>query len=333
MPCVLLAAACWLFSSVAFARGAAVDAATPAEQQKAQELYAQGVQQFKAGRHSEAAEAFRRSFDVVASPNSRIMHARSLREAGRLVEAYEEFALTQKDASELAVRLPKYGTTAESAEAELIELRKRVALIAVEVAGDPRGVAVRVGSREIRRDRWNDVAVEPGPVDVSARLPDGRRAWQSVEARPGEVTKVRLDVESGSPAPAGQGGAPSGGQSDREFDTGAEKGRNLKPWAYVAGGVGAAGLVTFGVFGAMSRSTFAELEDACPNGICPPERQDDIDQGKQQQMIANIGLAVGVVGIGAGVTLFLLDKGDRSPSSARVRAVAGPGSISVRGSF
>jgi hypothetical protein len=332
---VLLAAACFLLCSVAWAGGAAVDAATPAEQAKAQELYAQGVQHFKAGRHDEAAKAFRNSFELVASPNSQIMHARALREAGRLAEAYEQFALTQKEASELAVRLPKYGTTAESAEAELLELRKRVAVLSVEVVGEMEGIVVSIGSRRIARERWREIAVEPGRVDVTARLPDGRRASQSVDAHPGEVTSVRLDASAQTASQARQGDAPvSDHASDRQFDAGAKPSSSLRPWAYLAGGLGVAGIATFAVFGSMSRSTFAELEAGCPNDVCPPQRQAEIDQGKREQMIANLGLAVGVVGLGAGVTLILIDGGEREASSGpRLRAVAGPGSISLRGRF
>jgi hypothetical protein len=329
--------ACLCGPRAAVAAGAAVDAATPAQQQRAQELYNEGVGHFKAGRHADAAESFRKSYEVVASPNSHLMYARALRDAGKLVDAYEELALTQQEAGELAARLPKYASTGESAEAELLELRKRIAAISIDVRGDSPDVTVFVGTRQVPRERWRNVGLQPGNVDVSARLPGGRRAWQNIDARQGELVKVELDLSADAPPSAG--GAPPGAvetspETAGEQDTGPERTHTLRPWAYVAGGVGVVGLVTFGVFGAMSRSTHADLEDSCPDGVCPPERQDDIDKGKTQQTIANIGLAVGVIGLGTGVTLFVIDsKQSSGRSPRRLQVGAGPGSISVRGSF
>jgi hypothetical protein len=340
---LLLASLC--AAPIASGRGAEVDVATADQQQKAQSLYEQGVQHFKAGGFSEAADAFRKSYEVVASPNSHIMYARALRSAGKLGEAYEELALTQHEASELATRLPKYGSTAESAEAELLELNKRVAALSIRVAGDSSQVIVMVGARQVPHERWKNVAVEPGTVDVSARLAGGRRALQSVTAQIGELTPVELDLrqaEGGQATPTKQPEAVSG-SADSELDSGATRNHPLRPWAFVAGGVGLVGLATFGVFGAMSRSTFSDLESTCPDGECPPGSQDDIDKGKNQQLIANIGLAVGVVGLGAGITLFIVDSGQSSASTPRhvaprrglpgVVVSAGPGSVSVRGTF
>lgn len=334
---LLLVALC-LLQTPAEARGAAVDEATGSQQARASELYEKGVQAFKAGRQREAAEQFRKSYEVVASPNSHIMYARALRDSGQLLEAYEELALTQQEASELAARLPKYASTAESAEAELLELRKRIGALQIQVAGDSPEVTVFVGTRQVPRERWRNVAVMPGSVDVSARIPGGRRAWQSVEARQGELVKVQLDLAAPGPV---AGAAPSAAPPAAapiepiEQDTGpSSRDRSLRPWVYVAGGVGAAGLITFGVFGALSRSTYSDLEDSCDDDVCAPDRQDDIDSGKTQQTIANIGLAVGVIGVATGVTLFVIDS-KRSTGAAPRRLVvgAGPGSIDVRGTF
>jgi hypothetical protein len=260
-----------------------------------------------------------------------------LRDAGKLVEAYEELVLTQQEAGELAARLPKYASTGESAEAELLELRKRIAAISIDVKGDTPEVTVFVGSRQVPRERWRNVALAPGNVDVSARLPGGRRAWQAVEVRQGELVKVELDLTPDAP-PTAAGTSPAGTgdttEPGGEQDPGTGRAHKLRPWAYVAGGVGVVGLVTFGVFGAMSRSTYSDLEDSCPDGVCPPERQDDIDKGKTQQTIANVGLAVGVIGLGAGVALFVIDEKQSSGQTRRrLQVGAGPGSISVRGSF
>jgi hypothetical protein len=109
----------------------------------------------------------------------------------------------------------------------------------------------------------------------------------------------------------------------------------LRTWAYVAGGVGVAGLATFGIFGAMSNSAYNSLDSSCPNHACPPGKQSDVDAGKRDQTIANVGLVVGVVGLGAGVTLFIVSghgKQEKAGSEA-MRVAVGPGSVGVDGRF
>jgi hypothetical protein len=89
--------------------------------------------------------------------------------------------------------------------------------------------------------------------------------------------------------------------------------------AYIAGGVGALGLVGFVAFGVMGKSQENDLRDrgCAPN--CPKE---DVDSAKTKYLLADISLGVGIVGIGAGVTLFILSmpKSDK-PSD---EAVLGP---------
>ncbi len=329
--------ACVAAAGAADARGAAVDAATPQQQKDAQSLYERGVQRFKAGRFAEAARSFASSYEIVSSPNSHIMYARALREAGELNQAYEELALTQVEASELAARLPKYASTAEAAEAELAELGKRVAALSIRVSGTPGDAKVSVGDRQLPRERWLHVAVSPGPVAVSAVLPDGRRTTQPVKARVGQRIEVNLAFADAAQPVAGDAGqtGPVLGPVDSDHDRGTSSKPSLRPWAYVAGGIGAAGLVTFGVFGAMSRSTYSDLEDRCPGGDCPSGSQDDIDRGKSQQRIANIGLAIGVIGVATGVTLFVIDTSQHSgkSDSTNVALGVGPGSLQLEGSF
>src|SRR5262245_59449258 len=90
------------------AEGAAPNSASAEAQLKAQQVYEQGVLHFKAGRHADAAQSFKASYEIVASPNSHLMFARALRDSGELEAAFEELGATQKEASELAAKLPKY---------------------------------------------------------------------------------------------------------------------------------------------------------------------------------------------------------------------------------
>lgn len=326
--------------ALAQATGANPETASPGEKSRAQTRYEQGVKEYKAGDYAHAAKDFKASYQIVASPNSHMMYARALREAGEYGRAYEEFALTQDEAGKLAVKLPRYATAAESAEAEKKDVLKKVAAISVEIQGDPSAVTLFVGSREVPHARWHAIAVKPGSVDVTARVTGGRRAWRTVQANVGQVTRVKLDIthdiENGSaplPPPARHHGAAS---APGPADTGAGRSHPLRPYAFIAAGVGAAGLLTFTIAGSMSRATYNHLDETCKDHVCPPSQAGDIDKGKTQQTIANVGLVLGIAGIGAGVALFVVDLQHSSPghdAARRLRVGAGPGSVSLGGTF
>lgn len=330
-----------LVPTPALATGANPESASPAEKSRAQTRYEQGVKEYKAGDYSHAAQAFQASYQVVASPNSHMMFARALREAGEYGRAYEEFALTQDEAGKLAVKLPRYATAAESAEAEKKSVLKKVAAISVELQGDPSAVTLYVGSREVPHARWHAIAVKPGSVDVTARVTGGRRAWRTVTASVGKVTRVKFDVSNdmmdnaGAPLPPPVHHAAAPGTSG-PGDTGTGRKHALRPYTYIAGGVGVAGLATFAIAGAMSHSTYSHLDATCKAHVCSPAQAGDIDKGKTQQTIANVGLGVGIVGLGAGVALFVIDLKQSSPrqdTAKELELSAGPGSVAVGGTF
>jgi hypothetical protein len=59
-----------------------------------------------------------------------------------------------------------------------------------------------------------------------------------------------------------------------------------------------------------------------------------VDDGKRFQTFANIGLAVGIIGVGTGVTLFFLSAPSSSSSGGGAPAVAvAPGYVAVKGRF
>jgi hypothetical protein len=109
--------------------------------------------------------------------------------------------------------------------------------------------------------------------------------------------------------------------------------RGLRTAAFVAGGVGVVGLATFVIFGALEKSTYNDLQDACHGGPCPPERADDISTGRSRQTIANVGLVAGLVGAAAGAVLFVVSAPSKTSSSASASVVVAPGFVAVRGSL
>jgi hypothetical protein len=180
-----------------------------------------------------------------------------------------------------------------------------------------------------------------GAVDVVVSDASGKElARQTVMATVGQKLPVDLDAQ---PAAAPALAAPKEVAPEDKPDFSSpppadttpppsSSGRaNLRPWAYVAGGLGVAGFATFAVFGLMSNSNYSDLQSACHPG-CPASKSSEIDNGKTYQLVANIGLGVGIVGVAAGATLFALSFGGKS-TPASTGLVVGPSFIGVRGTL
>src|SRR5690606_34506039 len=103
--------------------------------------------------------------------------------------------------------------------------------------------------------------------------------------------------------------------------------------AYVAGGLGMAGALTFGVFGLLNHAKYSDLEDECDNRVCNSSQRNDAERGHTYQVAANVGLIVGVVGLGTALALILTE--DETPTAKQkgTRVALGPGQITVKGTF
>ena len=193
---------------------------------------------------SEALAAFRASHDVVKSPNTRLMIARSLRELGRLGEAYSEAAATVAEAEAISDRHPRYAETARAARADLDALAPRVGFVKIDLAnaaGD--GLAAKIGERSLDVATLSDpIAVTPGkativvtaagPEGVSARDRGGSRQHANGESR---LRAAAFDGQRRSSEPKPPEPPPK--SAETAIHVGPDS--SMRTWAYVAGGAGA----------------------------------------------------------------------------------------------
>ena len=96
--------------------------------------------------------------------------------------------------------------------------------------------------------------------------------------------------------------------------------------AYVAGGVGAAGLLVGAVTGFMAMGKANTAEDHCwdtPTKGCDQEGVDANSSGKTLAAVSTVGFAVGVVGLGLG-TYFILTTGDEGQPETALVTHGGP---------
>lgn len=305
-------------------------AATPVQREQAQSRFLRGRELYNAKKYEAALAEFNASLDIVASPNTRLYAGRCLREMGKLVAAYVELGRTAVEARELAREDPRYAKAGEAAEEERRQLEPKLGFIEISVSHAAPTTTLRVGDDEVRRGGWNEpVPVLPGSADVVVETPGHGPITRSVTIAAGERQSLTVDAEADAPD------APPAFATDdgAAKDEGRERAK-LRPYAFAAAGVGAAGLATFALFGVLANGTHSDLESACGSGPCPPGHKDDISAGKTQQTIANIGLAFAVIGAATAVTLFVLDRRSSSSSaSASSRVVARGSFLSLEGSF
>ena len=323
-------------ASRALAEGASLDAASKEQNLAAQKAFEAADVLYDAKHFAEALAAFRASHDVVKSPNTRLMIARSLRELGRLGEAYAEAKAALAEAEAVSERHSRYAETAKAAREDLKGLEARVGFLKVDLGkvADTEGLSAKIGERSFdAMALGNPVAVTPGSTPIVVTVGD-KTFRREVSVEPGSTQTVSVDfaparsMDSGDKAET-MPPEPAPKTPENAVHVGPDS--SMRTWAYVAGGVGAAGFLTFGVFGLLNNSSFSGLEEDCPNGRCPPGRNDDIDAGRRYQLIANVGLGVGIVGLAAGTTLFLLgSSGSERPQTALRIA---PGAVSVESHF
>jgi hypothetical protein len=306
---------------VSFADGVPADQATAVQREQAQAKFTKGRKLFQKKKYEEALQELKASHEIVSSPNTRLMIARCLQELGRLVEAYAEFGRTAVEARELERADRRYAQAAESAEHERKDLETKLGFVVVDVQNAAPDSTLRVGGEEIKRAAWGVPApAVPGDTEVVVETPGRPPVRKSVNLSAGQREEMTIDAGVLPPKPAPSPPPPPPPEASNSTRT----------WAYVAGGVGVAGLATFAVAGLMANGTYSDLEDEC-GGPCPPDRQDDIDAGRRQQAIANIGLAVGVIGLGTGVALYLSSEPSDSAPGPSTAVVVSPNWIGLRG--
>jgi hypothetical protein len=329
---------------VAHAAGVSPIDASPEQRKQATDHFVAGKQALESNNWDQAISELRASLQVVDSPNSHLELARALRDSGKLSEAWFEFGRAIETATRLAPKEGRYAKTADAATTERGDLEAKLALVVVTVAHAPADATLKVGGRIVSPEDWSGpLVVTPGAVEIVLTNRGGADvAHLVVAASVGQTTPVSLDTQTASAVDAGPGNEATEPSDDNKPgsderptpDTVAlhrSGGTNLRPYAYLAGGIGVAGLGAFTIFGLLSNAAYSDLQSSCTRG-CPPDKRGEIDSGRTQQTVANVGLGVGLVGLAAGATLFFLSIPSASPTPGAALVVA-PGYLGVRGSL
>jgi hypothetical protein len=305
--------------------------AQPATSAAAREQFASAQKAFDAKSYDAALTQFRKLVTETGSPNARLYVARSLRELGNVVEAYDEMALTVREATARAESEPKYTPTRDAAAAELALLDPKVGKLVVAIAEPGPGTKVTLNGKEVPADRLGSpITVEPGTITVLATSPGTAGMRQNATVKAGETKTVTLTLSTDAkPAEPEPDAAPPTDVPGDDRQT--ESGGAVRIAGFVTAGVGVAGFALFAIAGLTANSKYSTLEEECGPPPCTnPKYADTIDDGKMFDTLANVGLVVGAVGVTAGVAMIIFG-GPTKTSTTAVELT--PTGMRVRGTF
>lgn len=158
--------------------------------------------------------------------------------------------------------------------------------------------------------------LDPGRHELVAEAPGQPALTRVIMAQQGVQNRpVTLDFADATKLPE-----PSAALAD----AGGEP-PSLRPYAYVAWGVGAVGFGMFAVLGTLGRADEQALQDDCPNittdqalvnptaGVCLKTTADERKSDYEREFVlADVGLVTGIVGIAAGTALFIVSAAEGS---------------------
>jgi hypothetical protein len=306
--------------------------ATDSDRATARALAEEGNKALAAKDFALAEDRFRRADALIRAPSLMVDHARALVGLGRFAEAYARYDAARKE--KLAPGAPAaFRRAVAEAERGVKELEPKIAWVTIRVSG-PSEPVVKLGEREIPPSALGTAL----PADVGSRTIEVSAEGYVTKEAPlslvaGQRAEVELELEQvqvQAPPP------PPPPAIKHVVHRPAPQAVESKPntLAYVAFGVGGAGLAIGAVTGVLFLSERSKLTSACPNGKCPPSARDDLGRFHFYSYTSGVSLLVGLAGAGAGVALLLSKpKSEEPQKAAHVTPYVSLGSVGVEGAF
>lgn len=295
-------------------------AAPSSDTAAAKARFDKGKSLYNAKNFADALTEFRASYALVKSPNSHFFIANCLRDLGRLTEAYTEYDLVSAEAKTAG---EQYAGAVDASIAERDAIAQKIVLVNVTTPSTQPDSTISVGGTDLTADLiGKPVPVMPGSIEVKLSAPGKTPVTQTVTGAAGETKTVSIDFPV----------ITNAGENEKP---GGSKITPLRIGAIAAAGVGVAGMILFAVEGSASVATYDNLKEKCGAAPCPQSLAADVDKGRTQQLLANVGLGVGIAGIAVGATLFAISMKKKPADATQPQTtwLIGPGSLGVRGTF
>jgi len=271
--------------------------------------------------------------------------AQELRTNGKLREAHKNLGTCSQDSCPSFIK-----TDCSQWLGEVEQELPTIMISAKDQSGeDTTAVSVTIDGELVASELdGKAIEVDPGVHKLRFEIQGAHAVEQKLVVRQGEKERaVSVSFAAAAPEPpvddaspyAGGAAPDQGAPRDEPSKDTEARGRpgSMRPYAYVAGGIGAAGIASFAIFGALGHSAKSDLD---ASGCKPHCSQSDVDSIKTKYVLADVSLGIGVAGLGTGVALFLLSQPKKQPAheegaSVKFDVHAGPGLTyaSVYGNF
>lgn len=321
----------WLFSGAASAQTTEIESRVLARR-----MADEGATLFESGKYEEAREAFHRANSLYPAPALELWEARSLNKLGRLVEAEERYASVKR----YRIR-PEDSEVVRAAVAEATnevdKLRKRIPTVTIQLKGaiptDP-SITVRMAGKVLNPALIGlPIPSDPSAPTITLESNGVEVCREVVVVNEGDRQVVVLDATRSPavlPIPVHSTAAEPTPFSAGELS-------ESKPWfrrrdvGWIVTGVGVASLATGITTGLIAVGKHDSLSQGCPNNTCTPSYSDELNSFRTYRTISTIGYVVGLVGLGAGVTILTLSARDsRASSVATLDITANSAALGVR---
>jgi hypothetical protein len=240
-------------------------------------------------------------------------------EAGKLKTAADQYNRYLRGVKRLpAAKRGKERTRRDAAKQRLKALRKRMPLLSFKLPGDLSDYTVKIDAVE-QSERTLRFAqpFNPGSYEVEVELPNGTVERHHVELAEGDSREITVQATSlldpvSKPPPAKA--APEPWEDDRDVPEGEDSTPSepipMRTWAYVAGGVGAAGILVGTITGGLAIGEKSTIDDNCNGEACNHQGKLAADDAQALALGSTISVIVGFAGLGAGVAIWFLAPDD-----------------------
>jgi hypothetical protein len=241
-------------------------------------------------------------------------------------------------------------------EADIAKQEGQIATVYIHATVE--GALVKVDGVDVGKTPLPNKLELPAGSHLLSAAALGCRPWEQRATLPGgEQRDIEIQFETAPPATASAGtttpvaplAAPAAsGAEASPASSPAPAGTVIAPApapaapmsktrlaAYIVGGVGAAGLIIGGVYGARAISKRHDSDAACPQNQCSQAGVDLNEQAKSAAHVADVGIGLGLVAAAVATYLFLSEPAataapPASAKGARLVADVGPGLAGLR---
>jgi len=289
------------------------EAQSEEELARGRQLFAEALNDEEHERFAAALEKYRRVLAVRDTANVRFRMGAALEGLGKLARAVEAY----REAVRLAGTSAGDGEVVRTARTRMAALEPRLGHLTIRLSQPGAEVAID-GQRVPSLD---DVPMDPGAHRVTAEAPGTRPFRSEITLSEGGRLELPIALEAAPPPPPREPQATST--------------RTTLGWvsAVTGGALLAGGVVVL----AIRSGTIADLEESCPGGACPAERETELramrDRALVEGPVAIALLATGAAALGTGIVLLSLRSSGGSSASLVPNATGGGGGLSLRARF